>query len=241
MDNGIIVNSLNLQDIEFESYDTSPDFFHNLTNLDLSYSHLKHLSSKFTEKLENLEKLSLADGELAELAPNSFKQLKNLKYLNLERSQLKTIDVEVFRGASSLERINFNYNELKEIDYKKLVNVVPTLKLINIEYNLFSCEYLQEMHDYLTNYTSLRFAETDMETKFEAKYNFGIRCDMHYPSSNDRLYMYGGFLILIVAIVTAIVLSKNQIRNWWSKRSAYGTMRTDMSGTDFQTAENNSA
>lgn len=124
---------------KIKTIDSFPDFYKELTMLDLSYNNLLHVPAKtFTHQkkllqlhlnnnkigeitnntyygLENLEVLNLRNNLITELTKNVFKVLPNLEELNLGENRISSIDVDAFQGLTKLKILYLDDNTLNTI------------------------------------------------------------------------------------------------------------------------------
>lgn len=216
---------------ELKVIDPVTEFMCDAKSLDLSQNPLRQINFNTMHKC-NVERLDLGHTKI-KLSPKMFEPLKELKYLTLEESELESIDVEVLTGLKSLETLILNDNQLSDLDYKKLVKIVPSLKVIDIHRNYFSCDFVREMIGYVTNNTNLRVMEHPDREYYprQSKHFNGIRCDTVVPTG--QYYWFGLTVIILVAVVTTIILVKKDVQTWLSQRK-YKTMTANPSAADFQ-------
>lgn len=239
LDTNIFVQKLTLSENLLENLDgNAPNFLWNVTELDVSKNpYLTRISTNFFKKLTKLRKLDLSATELT-FSPKMFASLKQLKHLSLEKNRLKWIDFGIFDGLHKLEKLDLENNRLSELDLKSLKKFVPSLKLIDIESNHFSCDFVQEIVEYLKNNTDLRvieFSDDGLEFRWKLKSYNGIQCDTVFAYLD--YYWYGLLLILTIAAVTTIFLIKEDLRTWYT-HIRYMTMGNNSSSNEIQNTVN---
>lgn len=110
-------HSVYIHDKPFSSIDaTNICKCKHLTNLYVTNSSIKLLSSRFFVKCHSLETLVISNNELTEITSDAFSDLSNLFALNLSRNHITTLPKDVFKPLINLRYLILNRNRIEMID-----------------------------------------------------------------------------------------------------------------------------
>lgn len=104
-----------------------------LTELNLQFNSIHHLSGNIFIKLERLEQLHLSSNHLRTIEDNAFNGLSKLRYLALDTNDLTEIKRNTFAGASSLESLDLEFNKITTIENDALN--LPSLQYLSLSRN----------------------------------------------------------------------------------------------------------
>lgn len=117
------------------------DAFHNCSNLVRLYMNENEIEKLYQSTFlfnRNLIDVNLYDNRISHIDID-FTMLSNLKYLNLGRNNLTIFTPEFVKFNKNLEVLNLNSNDLSDLEVEKIVQYLPMLKQLDINYNEFSC------------------------------------------------------------------------------------------------------
>uniref|UniRef100_A0A8B9PR42 Toll-like receptor 4 n=1 Tax=Apteryx owenii TaxID=8824 RepID=A0A8B9PR42_APTOW len=121
-------------------------------NLDLSFSHLKSLSSNYFSSVCELQLLDLTRCHIHTIEDNSFKDLYNLSTLILTANNFKYLGPAAFYGLTSLRRLVLVENNISSLTDLPIGHL-HTLQELNVGHNNIASLKLPK---YFANLTSLR-------------------------------------------------------------------------------------
>lgn len=120
-----------------------------LNTLDLHRNDLNEINQEFLSPIYNLKDLNLAENKLRLFTASTFYKTMYLENLNVSFNHLESLNSDVLKNLINLKYLDLQSNLLKQLEYRILLNYLPLLQTININTNLFSCEFLTEMLTYL--------------------------------------------------------------------------------------------
>ena len=81
--------------------------------------------------------------------------MTKLEEINLSYNHIEVIDVDIFKNTPNLKVINLSFNKITRIyGIKNIINVMPLIKTLTIDGNLFDCHYLNAILTYTHNSTT---------------------------------------------------------------------------------------
>lgn len=226
----IIVDEVNLRHGAIAAIDNSPEFLRHVRVLNLEGNDIREIPHYVFSNLINLKDLELSGNKNLRMEPMMFSRLKYLKTLTLKSMKWEHLDPEWFTGLESLENLNLMMNHLSSFDYERLINKIPTLKMLNVDSNEFTCDYLRDMMSYLRSFTQARVRTVGDEPFERGRYYnrvYGVACDVQSTASWILFLIIGVVVFVLVALVT-IVLLCNRKKLCGKKEESY---------TDVATAE----
>lgn len=138
-----------------------------LNTLDLHHNELNVINQEFLSPIYNLKNLNLAQNKLREFTVSTFYKTMYLESLNVSYNNLESLHSDVLKNLINLKYLDLQSNLLKRFDYRVILNYLPLLQNIDVNMNLFSCEFLTEMLTYLdrkyVTYTNNLTASYDKE------------------------------------------------------------------------------
>ncbi|KAL1505264.1 hypothetical protein ABEB36_004865 [Hypothenemus hampei] len=155
-----------------------------LETLDLSGNSLCHLPLGLFRSLNHLRSLNLAKNKLSRFNYGSFSGLKNLNFLNLSKNKLDFFDSTILLPMMHLTKLDLSGNGIWNFDLMELSLNVPSLRVISIEDNLFSCTLLKTTLQYFKG------KAIDVEnniSRYELLNINGIACIEDYISESISL------------------------------------------------------
>ncbi|XP_072378062.1 uncharacterized protein [Diabrotica undecimpunctata] len=176
--------------------------------LDLSNNFIENLDSQTFRLFVNLVELLLHNNELSTIEYQTFYYLKNLKTLRLDNNRIYSLGVGVFAGLENLSFLNISDNArlfssgtytsnllpletLESLQTLYIDNTslhrfntnlkksFPSLSIIGINNNLFSCNDLINLIIYL-KYNNIDY--TPYNPQFEVKNLKGLTCAMSFEA-----------------------------------------------------------
>ncbi|KAF5270116.1 hypothetical protein FQA39_LY08528 [Lamprigera yunnana] len=164
----IILSNNHLQEIPDNLFEQK----YSVMALNLSFNQISTLNRHSFRGLDNLEILDLQQNKICYIPLGLFEHIMGLKDLNLKGNVLRSFESGTFSGLTNLYSINLASNDFFEFDPTSLLplesialldvsknNLItldsyavhinaPTLSIINIYDNLWSCPLLQSMVRY---------------------------------------------------------------------------------------------
>lgn len=140
--------------------------------LDLSSNRISRLGSRSFRHLDGLEYLMLNDNAICHIPLGLFESLTALTNLNLADNRLRSVGVATFSGLRDLVKLNLSGNAIVEFDASTLLPFshiahldvsrnslfyldpyalrlnAPTLRVLTLEGNLWSCGVLKNVLQY---------------------------------------------------------------------------------------------
>jgi hypothetical protein len=115
--------------------------FVNLERINLSQNNLHYLPENIFKDLISLKILDLSWNKLGRksfvaLSSGLLSGLDNLEYIDLSRNNLQCLPENIFKDRMSLKGIALNNNDLDRRLPKGLFDNLPSLELVNLNYNL---------------------------------------------------------------------------------------------------------
>lgn len=195
IDDLIHANSVDLAQNQITSVDNTSDFLKHASNLVFDTNSIQGISQNFLKTIENVESLDLSENQL-KMSQNMFEPLKKLKKLNLGNNDFRTIQPEWFTGLTKLESLSFGSNNLTSFDYILLVNILPSLKRLNLEgANEFKCGFLKKMVEDLKAINRLDVIKREHSVEEENDFIYDIRCERDPNDRSDfsQSYLEGNY------------------------------------------------
>lgn len=176
-----------------------------IMTLDLSRNKIRTLNSESFGYLDSLEHLDLSSNYLCHLPFGVFKHLDTLKELNLAHNKLRALTVSSFSGLTNLIRLNISKNRLAEFDAVSLLPFMhistldvsknslffldsvavhmsaPTLRVVVIDDNLWSCTLLQNL---IQSFKSVHVAVETKAGRYDVQNILGIACTVKEVKEN---------------------------------------------------------
>uniref|UniRef100_A0A336M2K6 CSON010840 protein n=1 Tax=Culicoides sonorensis TaxID=179676 RepID=A0A336M2K6_CULSO len=213
----IKIKSLELGHNKIQSLDDVPELsLRKIENLYLYGNLIEEIPEKFKKHFETLKNLNLGNNYNLKMTESMFNGLKELKRLSLSNNQLKSVDSSWFKGLSQLEYLDLAGNQVNIFDYKDFAKNVPSLRIIDLNYNHFQCDYMKNFTAHMKNETSIRLRSHRRE------YECTSYDHLYSPESDKKsdLRWYGLSIIILVAFVmTWILIKKNSCRNCKNSQS----------------------
>ncbi|KAF2884826.1 hypothetical protein ILUMI_21359 [Ignelater luminosus] len=110
---------------------------HTVTEIDLSYVHLRFLEEGTFNGLENLEVLDLNNNNIRKIQFGIFNSLTKLRKLNIHYNEINEIEEQSFANMVKLETLRVGWNKLRIIP-KNVFKDLPNLKHLFFNNNLIS-------------------------------------------------------------------------------------------------------
>nr|AAV84224.1 unknown [Culicoides sonorensis] len=118
----------------------------NLKILDFYTNKLTEIHESTFKFNEKLEKLRIDSNQLKSLPLNLFVNLINLTSLYLGDNQLDSFSAYLVHRNKNLKHLYIHSNHFLDLDYKKLIEYLPNLEVIEYNANQFSCAHVSEMN-----------------------------------------------------------------------------------------------
>ncbi|KAJ0050564.1 hypothetical protein NL108_004821 [Boleophthalmus pectinirostris] len=120
---------------------TESDFkgFTKLETIFLENGYIKYIEDGAFSDLSALTTLNLAHNHLTKLTDHMFEGLTNLRILILNRNSIKCIMPLAYKPLGKLQELYLNLNLVKNRDVVNIVSQCPSLKVLDITDNDFSC------------------------------------------------------------------------------------------------------
>lgn len=143
-----ILNSKNLTSLQLNSNKLENLYFLkeliNLNSLNLSNNKLSNKLFQFIAFLKDLQYLYLQNVGIKSLNYTSIANLKNLQILDISYNNLKSIDYNRMSLLSKLTELFIDGNNLTRLnDFDHFEIIFPSLKLIGLTNNAFSCDHVR--------------------------------------------------------------------------------------------------
>ncbi|KAK4873436.1 hypothetical protein RN001_015465 [Aquatica leii] len=191
------LKDLEFLDLSFNALDLDKNTFsglENLRELDLSWNRLGLIPSLTFSSQSNLEKLNLSHNSFKDLTEIAFADLLELRVLDLSFNRLEHITDDVFTFLRNLQQLYLSHNQLAFIEYNSIVSRLRKVRVFDIRYNNFSCQFLIDLVRYF-NVSRITFGTRLDENQA------GFDCEKIVSSSNLTS------AVLIVVIMFLILSS----------------------------------
>lgn len=195
---GLEANSVTLNENLIE--ELKSDVFTGVLNilvLDLSFNKISLLHSNSFRGLDELEHLLLNNNKICYLPLGVFGHLNTLKHLNLANNKIRNLDIAAFSGLQHLVTLNISANNIADFDGAALLPLshvshldisknflfyldpyalrlnAPSLRVLTIEDNLWSCNVLKNILQYFKS-VSTKIANN--VERYDVQNIMGIAC-----------------------------------------------------------------
>ncbi|KAF5285549.1 hypothetical protein FQA39_LY16614 [Lamprigera yunnana] len=154
-----------------------------------------HTVNTELQPLKSLELLDLSHNQLKQLNEVMFDGLKQLSVLDLSYNDLSKLHENTLKPLQSLQHLNLNYNSLLFIDYKNVRTYLKNIRVVYMQYNRFTCDFLKKALKYF-NDTGINFEKN--ENLLNSDINIA-----GYSCRDDKLSNLW-YLFSLVAVIFAI-------------------------------------
>lgn len=148
-------------------------YLDSLEHLDLSLNYLCHLPFGVFKHLDTLKELNLAHNKLRSLTVSSFSGLTNLIKLNISNNRLAEFDAVALLPFMHISTLDLSRNSLFFLDSHAVHASAPTLSVVVIDDNLWSCTLLQNM---IQSFKSVRISVETKLGRYDVQNIVGIAC-----------------------------------------------------------------
>lgn len=166
--NSVLLNENSIEEIKGDTFTGVLS----ILILDLSFNKIHLLHSKSFQYLDALEHLILNNNKICHLPLGVFSQLQALIFLNLANNKLRALDIASLSGLTNLITLNISGNNIADFDGAALLPLLrvshldisrnylfyldpyalrlnaPTLRVLTMEDNLWSCNVLKNILQY---------------------------------------------------------------------------------------------
>lgn len=157
-------------------YEESFKGLNNLQTLDLQHNNLCYIPLGSFSHVQNIRDLNLSGNKLRTFILGTLSGLKKLETLNLAKNDLIEFDSSVFLSTGTLYNLDISWNNLLYLDFISLHRNVPTLNSFTINNNLWSCDVLKNMIQFLKS-KHIYISET-ADVRYDVTNINGIICSM---------------------------------------------------------------
>ncbi|KAJ6633879.1 Transcriptional repressor CTCFL [Pseudolycoriella hygida] len=176
--------------------------------IELNLSQNNYTTIQNLTALQLIERLDLSFNRIQDFSLTSFSNMTRLTELNLENSGLKVIDFGFFSMQRKLVWLDISYNNLKEIKFHALPSSInklyiegnnltdidlndiaytfPSLKVIGLSNNQFTCEKLTEIHREFIAQNVTMYVDEQLIVKYSRNVD-GIACENLDSNENMEL------------------------------------------------------
>jgi len=163
----------------------------------MTNNQIKQLPLGTLKNFPLLENLQLGKNGLSQFRTGTFSNLGKLKYLNFSSNKFSTLNETVLYPLRNLELLDLDNNRFSSVNYSRLLSHLPSLHLISVSDNNWTCEFLTRMLqtfrtkgiNYLFNATS-RYTEENVDGIFCTELhstNFSIH-PLERNESDDNIF-----------------------------------------------------